>query len=189
MHSFTEYQQQSRRTAVFTASLSENLYRYASGMAGEAGEILELWFNRDAYRGTVDDRKLQKEMGDELWYMSTACSALGFDMQELYRAAIIRTREHATRNSLGDAQYAIDLLVINALKYLDAVKKVAEQGHPVDEERMRELLVEAFVPWCLLATRYGFDPFDLAEQNIQKLLKRYPDGFSTASSVNREKTA
>jgi len=43
------------------------------------------------------------------------------------------------------------------------------------------------VLWYLAeaATAAGLDLGEIANQNVQKLIKRYPDGFSQENSINR----
>lgn len=61
------------------------------------------------------------------------------------------------------------------------------QGHPRDEEKtMKEM---GDVMWFLaeLATALGYSLEEIAVRNIEKLVGRYPDGFESERSVNRDK--
>ena len=68
---------------------------------------------------------------------------------------------------------------------IDIVKKHLAQGHELDREGLIKELGD--VAWYLAETATALD-IDLEEvlaRNIEKLKKRYPEGFKTENSVNR----
>jgi len=68
---------------------------------------------------------------------------------------------------------------------IDMVKKHVAHGHPLDKEKLAKELGD--VAWYLAETATALD-IDLEEvlaRNIEKLKKRYPEGFKTENSVNR----
>ncbi|MBQ3160826.1 MAG: nucleoside triphosphate pyrophosphohydrolase family protein [Oscillospiraceae bacterium] len=69
---------------------------------------------------------------------------------------------------------------------IDIVKKHLAQGHELDKEKLAKELGD--VAWYLAetATAIGYDLEDIFQMNIDKLKKRYPDGFSVEKSVNRD---
>ena len=68
---------------------------------------------------------------------------------------------------------------------IDIVKKHRAQGHELDKEKLAKELGD--VAWYLAetATAIGYDLEDIFQMNIDKLKKRYPEGFSVEKSVNR----
>ena len=68
---------------------------------------------------------------------------------------------------------------------IDIVKKHLAQGHELDKEELAKELGD--VAWYLAetATAIGYDLDDIFQMNIDKLKKRYPEGFSVEKSVNR----
>ena len=68
---------------------------------------------------------------------------------------------------------------------IDIVKKWLAQGHELDREKLAKELGD--VCWYLAetATALGYDLEDIMAANIEKLKKRYPEGFSSDRSVNR----
>lgn len=68
---------------------------------------------------------------------------------------------------------------------IDIVKKHLAQGHELDKEKLAKELGD--VAWYLAetATAIGYDLEDIFQMNIDKLKKRYPEGFSVEKSVNR----
>ncbi|MBQ9988009.1 MAG: nucleoside triphosphate pyrophosphohydrolase family protein [Erysipelotrichales bacterium] len=69
---------------------------------------------------------------------------------------------------------------------IDLVKKHLAQGHELDKEKMAKELGD--VAWYLAETAWaiGYDLEDILVMNIEKLKRRYPDGFSCEKSVKRE---
>ncbi len=69
---------------------------------------------------------------------------------------------------------------------IDIVKRHLAQGHELDREALIKELGD--VAWYLAETAMALD-VELEEvlaRNIEKLKKRYPEGFSTERSINRE---
>lgn len=69
---------------------------------------------------------------------------------------------------------------------IDIVKKWLAQGHELDKEKLAKELGD--VAWYLAetATALGLNLEDIFAGNIEKLKKRYPEGFDSARSVNRK---
>lgn len=69
---------------------------------------------------------------------------------------------------------------------IDIVKKWLAQGHELDKEKLAEELGD--IAWYLAETAYALEiPLeDILQGNIDKLAKRYPEGFSSERSINRE---
>ena len=69
---------------------------------------------------------------------------------------------------------------------IDIVKKHLAQGHELDREKIIKELGD--VAWYMaeIAKVLDVELEDVLVQNIEKLKKRYPEGFSTEKSVNRE---
>ena len=68
---------------------------------------------------------------------------------------------------------------------IDIVKKHLAQGHELDKDKIIKELGD--VAWYIAEIAYVLD-VDLETvlaQNIEKLKKRYPEGFSTQNSINR----
>lgn len=68
---------------------------------------------------------------------------------------------------------------------IDIVKKHLAQGHELDKEKIIKELGD--VAWYMaeIATVLEVDLEDVLIQNIEKLKKRYPEGFDTEKSIHR----
>lgn len=72
---------------------------------------------------------------------------------------------------------------------IDIVKKIIFQGHPLDEEAKKHLAIElGDVMWYVATTvrSLGIDLETIMEMNVQKLSRRYPDGFEVEKSTCRK---
>ena len=68
----------------------------------------------------------------------------------------------------------------------DIVKKWMAQGHELDKEHLAKELGD--IAWYLAAaaTALDVDLESVLEGNIEKLRKRYPEGFAAAQSMHRD---
>jgi NTP pyrophosphatase (non-canonical NTP hydrolase) len=69
---------------------------------------------------------------------------------------------------------------------IDIVKKWLAQGHELDKEKLAKELGD--IAWYLAETATALDLNleDVFEANIEKLKKRYPEGFDSRRSIHRE---
>jgi NTP pyrophosphatase (non-canonical NTP hydrolase) len=89
---------------------------------------------------------------------------------------------------LSDTERLVDAaagLAEEAGEVLGLVRKHAYMGHPLDRERVTRELGDAL--WCLaaVATSVGATLDDVAGANLEKLRRRYPDGYSDEASRAR----
>lgn len=69
---------------------------------------------------------------------------------------------------------------------IDIVKKHLAQGHELDREHLIDELGD--IAWYLAETAQvlGVTLEEVLERNINKLKKRYPEGFETEKSLHRD---
>jgi len=101
-----------------------------------------------------------------------------------YERAAART----VNPSLSPEQRLMDAaagLSEEAGEVLGHVRKHLFMGHPLVRERVTEELGDAL--WCLaaVASCIGVTLGDVAATNVEKLRRRYPDGYSDAASRGR----
>lgn len=108
---------------------------------------------------------------------------LGLTANEYQRLAMI---------SLNPAMNRKDVLINGVMglcgesgEAIDIVKKYLHQGHPLDKERLSQELGD--IAWYLAETAYalGIPLEKILRGNLEKLKKRYPEGFDTERSINR----
>lgn len=69
---------------------------------------------------------------------------------------------------------------------IDILKKHLFQGHELDKEHIAKELGD--IAWYLAvsADAIGYDLETILQMNVDKLKKRYPDGFKKELSINRD---
>ena len=68
----------------------------------------------------------------------------------------------------------------------DIVKKHLFQGHALDEQHLAEELGDVLWYIAVSAQALGKSLSEIAQGNVDKLMRRYPQGFDKARSVNRD---
>lgn len=102
-----------------------------------------------------------------------------------YRKLAMRTNSpHSTKEELQ--LNAILGLCGESGELADVVKKTRFQGHDLSLEDIADELGDILWYIAQACEGFGFDMDTLAENNISKLKKRYPDGFSAERSINRQ---
>ncbi len=79
---FKEYQEQAARTD------GGNLTAHFLGLCGEAGEVVELYKKHIGHGHELDIFKLEKELGDVLWYISAIATGLNLSLDDIAQANI-----------------------------------------------------------------------------------------------------
>ena len=69
------------------------------------------------------------------------------------------------------------------------IKKAVEQDRPVDREKIREEAGDAAWYLSAILTLLAIGLESCAEDNIEKLQRRYPDGFTPEASIERRDKA
>lgn len=100
------------------------------------------------------------------------------EYQELSR----RTRRYEDEKSIFNATLGI---AGEAGEVADVVKKSTFHGHPVDRAKVAEELGDLLWYASWLADLHSLTLAGIAEGNIAKLKRRYPEGFSEERSRNR----
>lgn len=68
----------------------------------------------------------------------------------------------------------------------DLIKKHLHHNHELDREELIKELGDVCWYVALGCTALGIEMAEVMQRNIEKLKKRYPDGFDSNKSINRE---
>jgi len=89
--------------------------------------------------------------------------------------------------------FDMDMRIMSALglagesgEVCDLVKKAAYHNHPIEFEKLEKEIGDVLCYVAILAQSHGFELEEIAQKNIEKLRKRYPDGFDVERSKNRQ---
>lgn len=106
---FSAYQSLAMRTAK-PMEQQDDLLHAALGLTGEAGEFADCIKKHWAYAQPLNEVNAVEELGDLLWYIALACSALNVSMDEVAAANIAKLRKRYP------SKYADDLAAFRADK-------------------------------------------------------------------------
>lgn len=67
----------------------------------------------------------------------------------------------------------------------DILKKHLYQGHRINKQHLAEEIGDALFYIVNLCTLYNLDVEDILQANVDKLKKRFPNGFDAERSINR----
>ena len=117
-----------------------------------------------------------------------------------YQQLAMRTNDGECTTRLYDAVYEnygtmFDIgEVVNACLGLagevgevnDIIKKWVYHGHDLNEDELAKELGDILWYAAMMCHSLGWDMEEIMQMNIEKLKKRYPDGFSENASRNRK---
>lgn len=162
------FQKHSLRTINKDLEFKDQLKGLALGMCGELGEVQGAVLSED-----LDN--LCEEIGDVCWYVANTCSMLGIDLQTIY--------EEPKGEDIS--AFFLAAYYFNAM-YQDSLKKHAYHKHEIDKKVLKRGLFGVFVSMIGIMNCYEITLKEVLEGNQIKLMKRYPDGFESERSVNRD---
>ncbi len=86
-----DYQQLAART-MGPRTHEQQLANAALGLAGEAGEVADMMKKHLFHQHPLDREAMVKELGDCLWYVAAAATALGIELEEIGAGNIEKLR-------------------------------------------------------------------------------------------------
>lgn len=110
----------------------------------------------------------------------------GNDMDfNLYQEKSKRTLNKNLDYKMALANYSMGLAGEAAGEVCDYLKKVIFHGHDLDRLKVADELGDVLFYIAAICSTVGIDMNDIALGNVEKLIKRYPEGFSEERSINR----
>jgi NTP pyrophosphatase (non-canonical NTP hydrolase) len=170
LKSLDAYQEGTRRTAT---QVGDGLAVLALGIAGEAGEVADSIKKVLGQGHTLDKERIAFELGDTLWYIARMADVRNIRLSRVFTSS-------STVNVYGVPEGRFASL---ALKLTKQAGLIAGQ---VDEGQLQRINLGTVLQLVItLGASCGYSLTQIAEMNQAKLLKRYPQGFEVARSVER----
>ena len=200
---FKEYEKEVLRTAMDT---DENIWLddvWLYGLFGEAGEFVDAYKKMQFHHHPYDKNKLLLELGDVLWYNTMCIQAQGGTLDEIvdfYYRNPSGTHDfidyHKNQISfledidLDDEIKRFIITISASVKVLDNNLESLKKSYRLfsnifQQEELVKCLYANFYSISLLAFALESDVDTVAKMNVEKLRKRYPDGFKSEKSINR----
>lgn len=162
---FKDYVKLAMRTNREDRSFNDNL---VNGIFGLVGETVEL---RKAARSEDFDSCID-ELGDVYWYTALMFHTIGTAPSELSMDEKLLIEEGRLMNQIGAVS--------------DHVKKHLFQGHAIDIEFISSEMTKLKYKLDWLCEELLVTPSRVMSRNIDKLKRRFPEGFDVDKSINRE---
>lgn len=150
------------------------------GLIGESGEVVDIvkkWKFQSGDHAQLPKDKLIEELGDVLWYCAEVSTAQMVEMMPAVKAM-----------GLEDIQYD-GKLHVEALFLAKLTQSMTDAWLYPDEYQPEPLYIVACIIDLIsyiLKTYCGSTLEECMERNIEKLKRRYPDGFDPERSLHRE---
>lgn len=168
------YQTQAKRTMNWKLDDNGQLTNFGLGIVGEFGEVDEIL---EAIKETQEEvNKIMDEVGDVFWYIANFCTFMGIDWRGLFP-------QKKKRLKLGVVSRTA---FRHASKIADIIKKTTAQHHELNKSGVIANLTGMMDSLMSILAYYGLTPQEVCAYNHMKLIKRYPNGFESERSTNRE---
>jgi NTP pyrophosphatase (non-canonical NTP hydrolase) len=107
---------------------------------------------------------------------------------DLYQQAALRSRNNDL-DPFSERMMLLSGLASETGEIAEAIKQSEFHGHPLDHDNLKKELGDLL--WYLsgMAHHFGWTLEEIASRNIEKLQKRYPNGFNSNDSINRIENA
>lgn len=174
---FTDYQEQIKRTNKDAGSILMNSIHMTTGMVTELGEIMECIYFKLPHQ-TVDEINLKEEAGDLFWYCGNFANFWGYRLTEV-------SFRHKAYYFTSGVDPLIQLTIRIAILQ-DFDKKELAYSKAKNQDKVKEAffdILKAVSDFCLF---YGIIPEQAMQLNIDKLRVRYPEKFSEESAIDRD---
>ena len=152
-----EYVELACRTMTFKDYEEDSVHMFR-GVFTEVAEVLDIFKKHDAYGRKIDRDDLEEELGDIYWYIAVWSRLLEYDFIESTPQQVV---------SVDDVLFSMAQRAWSVLNTSHA------------EYYLQQLLNSA----DSLCIYLGFDPNVVRVKNIEKLMKRYPNGFSETDAI------
>lgn len=176
-----QYQKLAMRTKNVKFSNKELMLNAILGLVGETTECM--------FSLVQNDGKHINELGDIMWYLALMCDSCNLDIEKLFllgNKGMSQINESQAIIAHKNSQLLIRISHTSAGFVADYVKKVYFQGHTVNENKLYDGLAGILSPILSICELEHVSLDTVLQSNVDKLLKRYPEGFSETNSINRK---
>lgn len=174
------YQKASARTLNSDLEHAHQCTVYGLGFVDEAVELMALFFDP----AQVSRSAIIKEAGDVYWY----AAALATRHDILLATTVDMGYDACHQQDLNDIWDNMALsagVVMSAKNVGEQIKKAYGHDHPLNRIELARNVGAVLYILNRLLERHAIAPEEVMEANVEKLMKRYPGGFSAEDSMAR----
>lgn len=170
---FREYKSLSMRTKNVNLNEKENLLNACFGLNGETGEVIDLLKKIIFHKHSFEESKqeLKKELGDVCWYLALISDLVDFN-------CIFFEVEY--KNELDIKECAKSLIKVSNRLSIELLRK------DINKDKIKKILKRMILEIEYLCFVLKFDFKKVLKLNVEKLIKRYPEGFTSINSIERK---
>lgn len=181
-----EYQELAQRTSAIAQNRRDKLLNGCMGLIGETGEVvdaLKKWRFQSGENAPFPGEKIVEECGDVLWYIAEVCSAIDVQMDE-----ITGCRDFFTASLPEFDKYEVIQLGLEMASCACSVRLGASiYDYKLEDGFMIQSGINSLIKDMYYMCGWaGYTLEGVAGKNIEKLKKRYPDGFDPERSLHRQ---
>lgn len=165
-----QYQLLAART-IGTTDTEEMITHALLGLASECGELSEAYY----LEPVVYDIHAIRELGDMMWMLAELCTASGWELED-----VLNREEWPLYREMQYQYLARDV------GYLLGLYQKTYQGHVLSGYAVQKALRQVYKGiLSVIATLENVTIDTVLWTNIEKLQKRYPEGFDPDHSLHR----
>lgn len=168
------------------------------GLIGETGELADHIKKVIGHGHKLDPAACVKELGDVMWYIAEAYSMFGLDIPDADLELILDQLGSAIKEQDGGDQSRrrrplqpvcalirkASIAASDVNEFIALVLNGEQTGEPWSGYQLA--LDELLNTVLAITVRLGFSVREVLEANVEKLKKRYPEGFTSEGSINRK---
>ena len=149
------------------------------GLIGETGELVDLykkWVYQSQPGTELPKDRLTDELGDVIWYLVEIADGMDKNLQDVICADFDRLDQSARKLKVA---LPLRKIIMHMMDDALLIEKTCS------EEKMRVYMHLIMEHAAQLAKQIEIPMAEIAQRNIEKLKKRYPDGFDAAINEAR----
>lgn len=149
------------------------------GLIGESGELVDVykkWIYQSISGTELPSDRLADELGDVIWYLAEVADGMDMNLADVICTDFDRLDESAAK---AKTLPGIHWIILSISEMALQIEKAATG------EKMKVYMHLIMEHAAQLARLIDVPLAEIARRNIDKLKKRYPDGFDAAISEGR----
>ncbi len=182
--SLAQYQKLALSTRAPTNSLLEDAIHAGYGMITETAEIMDNYKKHIYYKKPLDMVNLVEELGDLLWYVALGAYSLGLTLQVPEEKKNDFPKGLSLSNHAAIGQILCKLIGSSTEFYTVCILSDEDYKEDYLDYEISRLVRNIDI----MAKVCNTDIIKIATMNIEKLRKRYPEGFSENNALVRNTT-